>query len=328
MFSKSELGGGMMSDVVYEIRNIYKTYKKGKIVANNDISLDVYQGEILGLLGPNGAGKSTLVKQMVGQLKPSRGMISLFGMDVTKEAKKVSRLVGYYSQEPHSMSSLSVDEAIFFTGRLRGMNFQDAKRDTQYWIERLDLGGVSKKQLKRISGGQRRLVGIATTMIGNQPVLIFDEPTNELDPLKRKLVWDTIRERNRDHGATIILVTHNTLEAEHIVDRVGVINDGRMLTIGSVGELKKQVDQRLKIDLSIKIGQREKAQKLISEWSYPVEVLGENQLRLSVTPEESSMYLQQISQYMNEMACEEYKVVPPSLEDVYVHFGEMGVASK
>ena len=143
MFSKSELGGGMMSDVVYEIRNIYKTYKKGKIVANNDISLDVYQGEILGLLGPNGAGKSTLVKQMVGQLKPSRGMISLFGMDVTKEAKKVSRLVGYYSQEPHSMSSLSVDEAIFFTGRLRGMNFQDAKSDTQYWIERLDLGSVS-----------------------------------------------------------------------------------------------------------------------------------------------------------------------------------------
>ena len=101
-----------------------------------------------------------------------------------------------------------------------------------------------------------------------------------------------------------------------------------MLTIGSVGELKKQVDQRLKIDLSIKIGQREKAQKLISEWSYPVEVLGENQLRLSVTPEESSMYLQQISQYMNEMACEEYKVVPPSLEDVYVHFGEMGVTSQ
>ncbi|MGG3891742.1 ATP-binding cassette domain-containing protein [Metabacillus fastidiosus] len=316
-----------MSDAVYEIRNLYKTYK-GKVAANNNINFDVYYGEILGLLGPNGAGKSTLVKQMVGQLKPSAGTISLFGMDVAKEAKKVSRLVGYYSQEPHSMSSLSVEEAIFFTGRLRGMNFQDAKRDTSYWIERLELGDVYNKQLKRISGGQRRLAGIATTMIGSQPILIFDEPTNELDPLKRKLVWDTIRERNREHGATIILVTHNTFEAEHIVDRVGVVSDGNMLTIGAVGELKKQVDQRLKIDLSIKIGQRERAQQLLSDWSYPVEVLGENQLRLSLTREESSDKLQQISQYMEKLECEEYRVIPPSLEDVYVHFGGKKVGAR
>lgn len=314
-----------MKDIVYEVKDVNKTYKKGKVVANNQINLDVYHGEILGLLGPNGAGKSTLVKQMVGQLKPSKGVVSLYGMDVTKEAKKVSRLVGYYSQEPHSMASLSVEEAIFFTGRLRGMCFQDAKSNTDYWLERLELGSIHKKQLKRISGGQRRLVGIATTMVGNQPVLIFDEPTNELDPLKRKLVWDTIRERNRDFGATIILVTHNTYEAEHIVDRVGVVNEGKMLTVGSVGELKKKVDQRLKIDLSIRIGQREVAENVLAKWSYPVEILGENQLRLFVTQEESSTYLQQIAAYMNDLACEEYKVVPPSLEDVYVHFGGKGV---
>ncbi|MFA9557757.1 ABC transporter ATP-binding protein [Evansella sp. AB-rgal1] len=310
-----------MSDIVYEIKNIYKSYKKGKVVANNNICLDVHHGEILGLLGPNGAGKSTLVKQMVGQLKPSKGIISLYGLDVTKNAKNVSRLVGYYSQEPHSMASLSVEEAIYFTGRLRGMDLLDAKKRTKYWIDRLELGDVYKKTLKQISGGQRRLVGLGTTMVGEQPVLIFDEPTNELDPLKRKLVWDIIRERNRDEGATIILVTHNTFEAEHIVDRVGVINSGKLLAVGSVGELKKKVDQRLKIDLSISIGNREKAQKILIAWGYPVETIGENQLRLSVTREESSKYLQQIAEYMADLCCEEYKVVPPSLEDVYVHFG-------
>lgn len=310
-----------MSKTVYEVRNICKTYKKGKVVANKNIDFDVYSGEIIGLLGPNGAGKSTLVKQLVGQLGPTSGTIYLYGMDVTKESKKVSRLVGYYSQEPHSMVALSVQEAIFFTGRLRGMSSQEAQKDTKYWIERLEIGHIHNKLLKRISGGQRRLVGLAMTMIGYQSVLIFDEPTNELDPLKRKHIWEIIRERNRDYGATVLLVTHNTFEAEHIVDRVGVINQVQMLTIGSVGELKKQVDQRLKIELSITIGKREKAEALLHEWGGPVEVLGENQLRMSVTREESVGYLQQISKHMEALQCEEYKVIPPSLEDVYVHFG-------
>lgn len=309
-----------MSALVYEIRGLCKTYKKGKKVANEDISFDVVQGEILGLLGPNGAGKSTLVKQMVGQLRPTSGSVQLYGMDVTQHSKAVSRLVGYYSQEPHAMSSLTVREALFFTGRLRGMSSKDAQRETDEWLSRLEIADVEKKQLKRISGGQKRLVGLAATIIGQQPVLIFDEPTNELDPLKRKLVWDIIRERNRDHGATILLVTHNVLEAEQVVDRVAVVEHGHMLALGSVGQLKKVVDQRLKIELSIQLGKRAQAEVVLGQWG-EYEALGENRLRLLVSREDSAGLLQRISQNLDELACEEYRVIPPSLEDVYFHFG-------
>lgn len=312
-----------MSNIVYEIHDLYKTYNKGKKVANEGINLHVYSGEILGLLGPNGAGKSTLVKQMVGQLEPTKGTVSLYGLNVSKYSKHVSRLVGYYSQEPHAISSLTVQEAILITGRLRGMSSSDAKRETNYWLDRLELGEIRSKQLKRISGGQRRIVGLATTIIGNQPVLILDEPTNELDPLKRKLVWDIIRERNRDYGSTILLVTHNVFEAEHVVDRVGVVKDGRLLALDSVGPLKKLVDQRLKIDMSIQLGKRSAAETMLNEWG-DVEVLGENQLRMLVTREELGYCLQKISTSMDELACEEYRIVPPSLEDVYVHFGGKG----
>lgn len=314
-----------MTSAVYQVQDVSKIYKKGKKVANEHITFDVVAGEILGLLGPNGAGKSTLVKQMVGQLRPSTGSISLYGMDVTKHSKAVARLVGYYSQEPHAMSSLTVREALLFTGRLRGMSLADAERETTYWIDRLDLSEVEKKQLKRISGGQKRLVGLGTTIVGSQPVLIFDEPTNELDPRKRKLVWDIIRERNRDHGATVLLVTHNVLEAEQVVDRVAVIEHGHLLAMDTVGQLKKLVDQRLKIELSIQLGRRAQAEGLLKAWGL-YEVVGENRLRVLVTREESADYLQRISTHLDELACEEYRVIPPTLEDVYFHFGGKDVA--
>lgn len=277
-------------------------------------------GEILGLLGPNGAGKSTLVKQMVAHLRPTSGSISLYGKDVPSHATMVARLVGYYSQEPHAMSALTVEEAILFTGRLRGLSLAEARQQTEHWLERLDLTGVAQKQLKRISGGQRRMVGLATTIIGNPPVFIFDEPTNELDPTNRKLVWDVIREQNRDLGATVVLVTHNVFEAERVVDRIGVVQKGKLVALDTVGQLKKRVDQRLKIEFSIRIGQRAQAEALLRQWG-PVEAIGENRLRMLAKPDESSRYLQQISVHMDELACEEYRVIPPSLEDVYLYFG-------
>lgn len=305
---------------VYEVNHVEKSYKKGKVTANKNISFSVKRGEILGVFGPNGAGKSTLIKQLVGHIKPSAGDILFNGESIFSQTKRLAERVSYYAQEPHAMTSLKVKEVILFTGRLRGMSKREAEERTKDLINQLGLKEVEKKLLKRISGGQRRLVGIATALIGNMDVLILDEPTNELDPENRRLVWNIILEYNRKFGVTILLVTHNVLEAEQVVDRVMMIDHGKMLAIDTVGNLKRMVDQRLRIEVTSNFGKRKDTEDALQQWG-EIETISENRLRLMVEKSQASCILNEIIENSEAMACEEYKLIPPSLEDVYFHLG-------
>ncbi|NBD26879.1 ABC transporter ATP-binding protein [Paenibacillus glycinis] len=310
-----------MSRTAYEARGISQVYKKGKqrVRANDDISLTVGEGEILGVLGPNGAGKSTLIKQLVGQLKPTEGEVLFFGRDVLQQTRTVAEYVAYFSQEPHVLSVLRAHEALAFTGRLRGMDAREASRQAHELLARFGMADMENKFLKQLSGGQKRLVGIGTALIGNSPVLILDEPTNELDPKNRRLVWQMIQEHNRA-GATVILVTHNVLEAEQVVDRVAVINHGRLLAIDSVAKLKRQVDQRLKFMITVEVGRREETETALRPWGI-VQEAGENRLRVLVDKRNAGELLDFIIRH-TELPIEEYAVTPPSLEDVYFHIDE------
>lgn len=308
-----------MERMVYEVRDVSKLYKKGKVKANEDITFDIPEGEILGVLGPNGAGKSTLIKQMVGHLKPTEGRILFAGEEVSKQTRKVASLVAYFSQEPHVLSALKSYEALAFTGRLRGMTKSAADREAEELLELFGMTEFRNKQLKHLSGGQKRMVGIGTALIGHSPVMIFDEPTNELDPKNRRLVWNLIKERNRQ-GTTVILVTHNVLEAEQVVHRVAVINHGRLLDIDAVSRLKQKVDQRLKFELSTEFGRKEEVMAALAYWG-SMQDNGENRLVLLVEKQEASRMLDHIIRHP-ELPIEEYAVKPPSLEDVYFHIDE------
>ena len=305
---------------IMEVNHVSKTYKKGAIKANQDISFTVQKGEILGVFGPNGAGKSTLIKQLVGHIRSTSGEIKLHGENILKSPQKLARQIAYYSQEPHAMTALKVKEVISFTGRLRGMSKADAVRETTALVERLHLEEVQDKLLKRISGGQKRLVGIATALIGNMELLILDEPTNELDPENRRLIWNLILEYNQVRGITVLLVTHNVLEAEQVVDRVMVIDKGKLLAIDTVGHLKSMVDQRLRVEITSRFGERHRTEKALEKWGN-FEVLSENRLRMMVPKAKAGEIINEIVSNSNEMACEEYKLIPPSLEDVYFHLG-------
>ena len=305
---------------IYDVQNLTKVYKKGKVKANDNISFRVRSGEILGVFGPNGAGKSTLIRQMTGMIKPTSGDVLFAGQSVFSNPQDVVKRVAYYAQEPYAITSLTVREAVEFTGKLRGMDGREAARQAKSLIGRLELESVVNKQVKQLSGGQKKLVGIAATLVGEMDVLILDEPTNELDPEKRRLIWHTVSELNRRQGVTILLVTHNVLEAEQIVDRVAVVDHGKLLTIDSVGNLKEMVDQRLRIETTSTFGSRHITQKALTGFG-TVEVLGENRLRLYVEKDRAGEVLEQIVARSEMMACEEYKVIPPSLEDVYFYLG-------
>jgi ABC-2 type transport system ATP-binding protein len=232
--------------IVYHVQDVVKRYPKQTKPANDHITLEICQGEALGILGKNGAGKTTLVRQMVNLARSTSGSIALFGQDIVRYPQQVSMNVGYMPQNGHALSSLTVGEACFFTAHLRGMTRVDAFKERDKLLELWQIAELRTRYISRLSGGQLRLLQLALAMAGEPPVLILDEPTNDLDPQYRKLVWDIFRRANREQGVTVILITHNLLEAEKLIQRVGIIDQGRLVALSRLDEMKRAL-QRLEL---------------------------------------------------------------------------------
>lgn len=310
-----------MQEILYETERVSMIYKKGREKANQEISLQIKRGEIVGVLGPNGAGKSTLIKQLVGHLKPTEGRVLYNGIEVYKQTRTIASQVAYFAQEPHVLNALTAREALVYTGQLRGVPKFQAMQEADELLERFEMPEARNKQLKRLSGGQKRMVGIGTALIGQSPVLILDEPTNELDPVKRRLVWELISEYNLE-GTTVILVTHNVKEAEQVVDRVAVINHGRLLALDSVVKLKQRVDQRLKFEIQTAYGASDDVREVLKGWGI-IQRHGANRLSLLVNKENAGDVLDMIVS-SEDLPVDEFSVLPPSLEDVYFHIDNEG----
>lgn len=303
---------------IYRIENLTKIYRKSSKKANDELTLTIEEGEIFGLLGPNGAGKSTLVNQIAGLVLPTSGAIRLFGLDVVKHPSTIPHYVALQPQNSAALDDLYPEEALKFTAELRGASSTVARKQTQALMEEMELNAFRKKRLKHLSGGQRQLVTLAVACIGERPVRIFDEPTNNLDPVVRRRVWDKILEMNRQ-GTTIILVTHNVLEAERVIGRLGIINDGKLLAIGTPGELKARVDQRVRLELLLKHEANGHTEFL--------ESLGETR---ALTPHNWTILcardsmqetINSIMEHIGLEAMDDFRILTPSLEDVYLQLG-------
>lgn len=303
--------------IIYDIKNVTKKYPSRNITANQDINLEIYEGEIIALLGPNGAGKSTLIKQMMGLIKCTSGSIHLFGEDIQANSKFITENVSYYAQDPHAITSLRVWESVYFSSRLKGLNKASATIEADSLIEQIGLEKNKNDYIKNLSGGQKRLISVALTLTGNPKVLIFDEPTNELDPVKRKKVWEIITDKNKE-GATIILVTHNVLEAEQVVDRVAIINEGKIVALDGIKQLKQRIDQRMRLDLSTNDSLI--ANKLYTSFSEKgPQRITDHKLRLLIRKDEIVSIVKKLAN-LNEKLDFDFSLVPPTLEDVYLRF--------
>jgi ABC-2 type transport system ATP-binding protein/ABC-2 type transport system permease protein len=234
---------------VYEVEALTKRYPGQATPANDCLTLRVERGEICGLLGANGAGKTTLVRQLANLLSPTSGSIRLFGRPLTCTPLYTPGLIGYMPQSGYAMNMVTVAETLYFTAHLRGLSRRDARRERDALIDQLNLGALRDRVVPRLSGGQRRLVLLATALAASPPVLILDEPTNDLDPQHRRLVWDTVRAANRERGAAVILVTHNVVEAEQVIERVGIIQRGRLIAVGRPGQLKAGLNHQLRLEI-------------------------------------------------------------------------------
>ena len=239
----------------FAVRGLVRSYpgRTGKnprpaVVATDHIDLTIEAGQVYGLLGPNGAGKTSLVRQLIGLLTPDAGSITMFGRDVTSRPDLVSRHVAYLAQTEPALDELTVRVAVDTTGRLRGLTRSESVPATNHLVSELGMESIADRPITRLSGGQRRLAGVATALVADRPVLVLDEPTTGLDPLARRAVWEAL-DRRRILGATVVLVTHNVLEAETVLDRVAVLDRGRVIAEDTPGRLKAMVSDEVRLDL-------------------------------------------------------------------------------
>jgi ABC-2 type transport system ATP-binding protein len=235
--------------IVYHVEDLYKSYPRQAVPANRALTFEVHEGEIFGILGDNGAGKSTLVRQMSNLLRSTSGSIRLFGEPITQRPQRVALTVGYMPQQTGALNHLTVGEALYYTAHLRGLSRTDASREREQLLEQWRIPSLRNKDSAGLSGGEQRILRLAVAMAGALPVLILDEPTNDLDPVMRRLVWDNLRALNSERGTTIIFITHDAVEAERVIQRVGIMHEGQMVAIGKPAALKQQLGKDLRVEL-------------------------------------------------------------------------------
>lgn len=227
-----------------ELINLVKRYNRDLAVDN--VSLKIEDGEIFGLLGPNGAGKSTTIKMIMGLLKPNSGEITVNGMDITKKSLEIKKILGLVPQDLAIYDSISARENVEYFGKLYGLRGKDLKSKVNEALEFTGLLERQKVKPKKFSGGMKRRLNIACAIMHNPKIIIMDEPTVGIDPQSRNHILEAVRELNK-RGATILYTSHYMEEAEAICDRIGIIDHGRLIALGTKEELKGQIAQEEKL---------------------------------------------------------------------------------
>jgi len=214
--------------------------KFGDNTAVDGVDLQVPAGSIYAVLGPNGAGKSTTINMLATLLRPDGGSAKIFGHDIAKEAQVVRQLIGVTGQDATVDEALSATENLVIFGRLLGLSGHDAKKKATELLEEFNLTDAAKRPLSKFSGGMRRRLDLAASLIAQPPLIFLDEPTTGLDPRTRNQMWDTIRKLVK-HGSTILLTTQYLDEADQLADRIAVIDHGKVVAEGTADELKTSI---------------------------------------------------------------------------------------
>jgi ABC-2 type transport system ATP-binding protein len=306
----------MPDTAVIEVKSLSKSY--GDLLAVNSINFTVNKGEIFGLLGPNGAGKSTTIKLLAGLLKPDKGSLdidyNLFDNNISS-----TPTIGLCPQENLFWPGMTCFEQCCFMARMYKIPSKLAKEKATYLLERLGLTGKKHKLASTLSGGMKRRLNIALSLVHNPSIAIFDEPEAGLDPQSRLLVREFIREYARKK--TVVLTTHNMDEADRICDRIAIIDQGNILIIDSPDKLKKSIGEGDVLHLTVDRHTQAIYQELIKSLPNQVllSVLNENEISIrsvnliNYIPIISGQISANGSQILN------MELRSNTLEDVFIH---------
>src|SRR5262245_18500749 len=289
----------------------------GRTTALAGVDLATQSGTVLGVLGPNGAGKTTAVRILATLIKPDEGHATVCGFDVVNDAAKVRSLIGLTGQFASVDEDLTGSENLVLIGRLLDLSRRDAKRRAAELLDRFDLPDAAKRLTRTYSGGMRRRLDLAASLVGSPSVIYLDEPTTGLDPRARAGVWDVIRGLTAD-GVTVLLTTQYLEEADQLADEIAVFDHGRVVATGTANQLKAKVGgqtlvvrPRDEIDLDL-------VERMVAELTRhdPVRDTERGELTADVTdPAILAALVQRLDAF--QIPVTEVGLRPPSLDDVF-----------
>jgi ABC-2 type transport system ATP-binding protein len=300
------------SAAIISIENVHKSY--GSLKALEGVTLHIGNGECFGLLGPNGAGKTTLLSCIEGLISFQEGRITVSGYDVARQPRKVKSLLGVQLQDETLFTDLKAVEAVQFYGAL--YNTFPTRAEALALLERFDLAEKSNARIGTLSGGQQKRLTLALAMVHQPSVILLDEPTTGLDPQARHHIWDSVR-RLRSEGKTIILTTHYIEEAEVLCDRVGIIDQGKILALGTPRELIERMGNLSTVRASLYLPAEKLQQLQTAEFVHTVS--GDDGLLTVQTsdPQRVLALLEEIGQELGSRP-QNVSIRQPNLEDVFL----------
>lgn len=236
-----------MKQPIVSIKNFNLNIGNKKIV--QDLSFDVYPGEVFALLGANGSGKTSTIRSLLGIYEPTGGDLHIDGKIYTPA---YSNLVGYLPEERGLYTRSNVLDTMVYFGELKGMARSDARKSALKYLERVELSDKANTKIKKLSGGQQQKVQLGVAIMNDPKLLILDEPTKGLDPVNRKLLLDIVDEHVAQ-GAAVIYITHLMEEVERLADRLLILRDGKSVAYGSVEKVKKDYKSKSIEDIFVSI---------------------------------------------------------------------------
>jgi len=308
--------------IVVDVRHLTKRF--GKFTAVDDLSLTVRAGEMFGFLGSNGAGKTTAIRVMCGLLKPTEGSVEVLGFDVGKEPEEIKKRIGYMSQRFSLYEELTVRQNLMFFGGVYGLRGQQL-RDRMAWaIDMTDLEGMEGRRTVSLPGGWKQRLALSCAVLHDPPIVFLDEPTSGVDPISRRQFW-TLIDQMAAAGTTVFVTTHYLDEAEHC-DRLALMHAGKLMSEGTVGDLKGVFDDRAVLEVACPniVGALELLGR--QEWVLETSVFG---TRLHLVVRDAVEGARQTAQLLEQSGntATSMTPVPPSLEDVFIHHVETAEAA-
>lgn len=290
----------MVSELV--CKDLTKSYAKGS-TALDRVSFSIPAKGIFALIGRNGAGKTTLIRILATELMPTSGAASLDGTDVVRDAGRLRNLIAVLPQESRAIAWLTPMQTVITYLMYRGVGYSEAKRKAHEALVRIGMEKYGNTLNEKLSGGQKRKVLVATVLASGAPIVFVDEPTTGLDPISRSELWETFKNMKKNHF--IFLTTHYLEEAEKLADKIGLLDNGKLMAMGTLEEIRKLV----KYQYSIRILQKEKRVKVVEGQ----EVVGEDgYLQIMTTEREADLLSRR---FIKERV--RFSINPISLEDIF-----------
>jgi len=301
----------------YAIMTTKLTKQFGSLTAVDCIDISIGRGEVFGLLGPNGAGKTTTISMLATLLKPTSGKAYVDGYDITAQKVAVRSSIGLVFQDPSSDEELTAEENMDFHGRLYSVPKSVRKKRIPELLSMVDLADRSGDRVKTFSGGMKRRLEIARGFLHHPAVLFLDEPTSGLDPQTRRRIWEHIQLLNSERDVTVLLTTHSMEEADFLCGRIAIMDHGKIIALGSPGELKNGLGGDL---ISIETENNDKLLLLLAgaDWTGKPRILDG---RVNITVTEGESKIPELIR-LTEGAGIDIKSVTlkkPTLEDVFIH---------